>query len=258
VSDLGREPPPPPPPPNLAPPPGYAGYSSNLSSTLPLKRIGGIAKAIIILLIISVIGTIVQIATTPGVVDAAKDYRAGSINADDFRNKLGPYGAVSLIVGVARVALIVLSIIWLFRLIQNHRAIGRKLTWGPGWAIAGWVLPPFLFVIPTMVLAESWKAADPTVPPTDDGWKRGSVNPLVWIWFVIYSVAPLVLLVIDFQSQFGSVGGNTRDVADSLHDKLGVLIIAGIVALLGAVAWALLVRAWTGRHTRLTGEASAR
>jgi hypothetical protein len=257
VSDLGREPPPPPPP-NLAPPPGYAGYTTNLSSSLPLKRVGGIAKAIVILLAISVVGTIVQIATTPSVVNAAKDYLAGSISSDDFRSKLGPYGLVSVIVGFARVALIVLSIIWLFRVIQNHRTIGRKLTWGPGWAIAGWVLPPLLYVIPTMVLTETWKAADPSVPPEDDRWKRGSVNPLVWIWFVVYSIAPIVLLVIDAQSQFGMTGGNTRDVADSLHDKLGVLIVAGIIALLGAVVWALLVRAWTGRHTRLTGEALAR
>jgi hypothetical protein len=258
VSDFGAEPPPPPPPPNLAPPPGYAGYTANLSTTLPLRRVSGLAKAILILLAISVIGTIVQLIATPRVVDGAKDYLDGSITSDEFRDKLGAYGITSFVVGFARIALIVLSIIWLFRIIQNHRAIGRRLTWGPAWAIAGWVLPPLLYIIPTLVLAESWKAADPAVPPQDDSWKRDSVNPLLWAWFVLYSIAPIVLLAIDARSQVGMTGGNTRDVADSLDDKLGVLVAAGIVALLGTVAWALVVRAWTARHTRLTGEALAR
>jgi hypothetical protein len=205
-----------------------------------------------------VIGTIIQLIATPRVVDGAKDFLAGSITADQFRDKLGLYGVTSFVVGFARIALIVLSVIWLFRMIQNHRTIGRQLTWGPAWAIAGWVLPPLLYIIPTLVLAETWKAADPTVAPQDDSWKRGPVNPLLWVWFALYSIAPIVLFVIDAQSQVGMVGGDTRDVADSLDDKLGILVAAGIVALLGTVAWALLVRAWTARHARLTGEALAR
>lgn len=256
MTDFGAEPPPPPPP-NLAPPPGYAGYTASLSTALPLRRVGGLAKAILVLLAISVIGTIVQLIATPRVVDGAKDYLNDSITSDEFRDKLGAYGITSFVVGFARIALIVLSVIWLFRIIQNHRAIGRRLTWGPGWAIAGWVLPPLLYIIPTLVLAETWKAADPSVPPQDDSWKRNPVNPLLWVWFVLYSIAPIVLLAIDARSQVGMTGGNTRDVADSLDDKLGVLVAAGIVALLGTVAWALLVRAWTARHTRLTGEALA-
>ena len=65
----------------------------------------------------------------------------------------------------ASIALVVLSIIWLYRVPPNHRALGRALTWAPGWAIGGWFLPPLLYVIPLLVLREAWKAADPAVPP---------------------------------------------------------------------------------------------
>ena len=33
---------------------------------------------------------------------------------------------------VAQIALIVLTMIWLFRIAKNHQALGRRLTWAPG------------------------------------------------------------------------------------------------------------------------------
>ena len=60
-------------------------------------------------------------------------------------------------------------------------------------AIGGWFLPPFLYVIPTLVLREAWKAADPAVPPGDDSWKRNKDNPLLWVWFAVYGVGTVVL-----------------------------------------------------------------
>ena len=72
--------------------------------------------------------------------------------------------------------------IWLFRIAKNHQALGRRLTWAPGWAIGGWFLPPIVYVIPTLMLRESWKAADPEVPAGDERWKSSSDSPLLWIW----------------------------------------------------------------------------
>src|SRR5688572_33368377 len=85
-------PPPPPPPPDLAPPPGYTAYSQNLSSSVDLKRVGGIAKAIVVLLAVYVVGAIITIIATPNVVDSAKDFLDGTISEDDFTNDVGVYG----------------------------------------------------------------------------------------------------------------------------------------------------------------------
>ncbi len=250
-------PPPPPPPPDLAPPPGYTAYSQNLSSSVDLKRVGGIAKAIVVLLAVYVVGAIITIIATPSVVDSAKDFLDGTISEDDFTNDVGVYGLTSTITGAAQIAIIVLSIIWTYRIVKNHRTIGRRTTWGPGMAIGGWFLPPFLYVIPTLVLREAWKAADPAVPPGDDSWKRGKDNPVLWAWFVIYGIGTVVLSAINSSIQFSQLGGDAEDRADAFQDSLGIMIAMALLGIVAAGRWALVVRQWTARHTQLTGEARA-
>ena len=96
----------------------------------------------------------------------------------------------------ATIAIVVLSIIWLYRVVSNHRAIGRDTRWGPGWAIGGWFVPPIVvYAVPMLVLRESWQAADPAVPPGDDRWRRNPVNPLVYVWWVLYGLVPIIFLV---------------------------------------------------------------
>ena len=250
-------PPPPPPPPDLAPPPGYTAYSQNLSTSVDLKRVGGIAKAIVILLAVYAVGTLITVAGTPRVVDSARDYLADRISEDDFTQDVGVYGLLSALSGAAQAAIVVLSIIWTYRIVKNHRAIGRTTTWGPGMAIGGWFLPPFLYVIPTLVLREAWKAADPTVAPGHDRWKRGTGNPLLWAWFIVYGVGTVVLSAISSSLQFRQFGGDADDLADAYADSLGVMIALSVLGLVSAVLWALVVRQWTARHTTLTGEARA-
>ena len=121
-------------------------------------------------------------------------------------------------------------------------------------AIGGWFLPPFLFVIPTLVLREAWKAADPAVPPGDQSWKSRPGNPLLWVWFVVYSVGGLLISAINPTVQFRQFGGDAQDRAESYADGSGVMIALGIQTIVGAVLWALLVRQYTARHTALTGE----
>ena len=258
MSDLGPEPPPPPPPPDLAPPPGYAGYTPNLSASLPLRRVGGLRTAIVVLLAVYAVGAVIQLAGTGNVVDSARDFLANEISDDDFRDDLAAYNLSGAVTGAAQLALAVLSIIWLYRTVRNHQDIGRRLTWTPGWAIAGWFLPPYLYILPTLVLRETWKAADPDVPPGDERWKSGSDNPLLWLWFVVFVIGSVVLLVISFRQQFRVFGGDVEDLADAYEDARGVLVAQAIMSILGAVSWGLVVWSWTARHTRLTGEAAGR
>ena len=156
---------------------------------------------------------------------------------------------------VSQLALIVITMIWLFRIAKNHQTLRRRLTWGPGWAIGGWFLPPLVYVIPFLMLRESWKAAEPEVQPGDDRWKSSSDTPLLWVWGVLYVVVPLAFIVVGLRQQFGAMGNDAEDLADFFDDRLGLLVAQSVVAVLAAVAWGLLVRALTDRHTRLTGEA---
>lgn len=264
VSDHGSDPrppdapPPPPPPPNLAPPPGYTAYTQNLSASVPLKRVKSISSAIVILLVVYAVGAVIAMIGAPPVVDSAKDFIAGEITEDDFTNDVGVFGLMGALSSAAQAAIVVLSIVWTYRLAKNHRTIGRGTTWSPGMAIGGWFLPPFLYVIPTLVLREAWKASDPSVPPGDDRWRSGKGNPILWLWFLVYGVGTIVVSAINTSVQFRQLGGDADDLADAYADSLGVLIALDVVGIVSAVLWAMVVRQWTKRHIELTGEARLR
>ena len=146
---------------------------------------------------------------TPRVVDSARDYLAGDISEDDFTSDVGVYGLMSALSGASQLGIAVLSVIWLFRMVKNHRTIGRQTTWGPGWSIGGWFLPPYLYIIPTLVLRESWKASDPSVPAGDQSWRPSKDNPVLWVWFLVYSVGMTVLAIAGATQQFRAFGGDS-------------------------------------------------
>jgi hypothetical protein len=225
---------------------------------VPLKRIGALRTAILVLLVVFAIGTVIQIVGIPGVVDSAKDLQAGSISDDEFLDDLAAYNLSGGLTLASQIALIVLTMIWLFRVAKNHQTLGRQLTWGPGWAIGGWFLPPILYVIPFLMLRESWKASDPDVPPFDARWKSGSDTPLLWLWGVLYILVPVVFIAVGVGQQFGAMTSDAEDLADFFDDRLGLLVAQSVASILAAVAWGLLVRALSDRHIRLTGEAGAR
>jgi Domain of unknown function (DUF4328) len=254
VSDTGSSLPPP--PPSATPPPGY---EPTLSAAVPLRRVGGLGKAMLILLGISALGFAGQAAVTPQATDTARDYLADRIDRDQFTEDLAPYTLVNLLTGAVFIALVVLTMIWLFRIAANHRAIGRRLTWAPGWAIGGWFLPPIvLYVIPMLMLRESWQASDPDVPAGDDRWRRSPVSPIVYVWWVLYGLVPIVFLVTGLTVQTSAYSGNENDLAEWIDDQEGWLIAQGLVGVAQAVAFFLLVRGLTARHVRLTGESAGR
>jgi hypothetical protein len=250
----------PPPPPPLAAPDGYAGYTpSNWAAGL--RRVGGLATALLILVAVTAAGQALAAATTPSAVDAAQEFLASDrtqADEDELSSDLAVNGLISLVSGAAWIASIVLSMIWLYRVAGNHRNLGRQLTWAPGWAIGGWFVPPLLFIIPLLMLRETWKASTPAVPPGSPEWKRESDSPLPWLWFVIYSIVPLVLLALSGSAQLQGFSQDSEDLAEAFDDQQGLLIAQGIVIVVAAFVWALLVRGITKRHTQLTGEATLR
>lgn len=252
------DPPLPPPPSSMAPPPGYAAYqASNWQSQL--RRIGGLAKAILILLAVAAVGQVLALATTGAARDAARDFlRDGDEDAFN-ESMLGSSLISSLLLSAATLALAIVSVIWLFRVASNHRSLGRRLTWAPGWAIGGWFLPPFLFIIPFLMLRESFKASTPTVAPGDESWRQAEESPQPWVWLIAYGIAPVIVGLIGSFQLFGGIGGEPEDVADRILDTgVGITVLQSVVGIIGVVAWGWLVRSLTARHVQLTGESGAR
>jgi Domain of unknown function (DUF4328) len=244
-----------PPPPPLAPPKGYVGYTPTNWGT-GLRRVGGLAKALVIVLAVFAIGQVITTATIPSGADAAVEFLADG-DEDAFDDSLVPYQIGSSLTGAAQIAIAVLSIIWLYRVAANHRGLGRQLTWAPAWAIAGWFLPPLLFIIPLLMIRESWKASTPDVPPGSADWKRQGDSPLVWVWFVLFVIAPIALLLAG-TSQFSTISPDREDLAEYFDEQQGVIIASGVISILAAIAWALVVREITRRQTQLSGEATTR
>lgn len=248
--------PPPPPPSSLTPPPGYVAYGGgNYGGFSPFDRVKGLAKWISILLVVTVIGQLISIVVMFGLVDNAQAFLDGEISNTEFSNDYLAVGFVSILSSIGSIALVVLTMIWMFRLASNHRKLGRQGTWGPGWAIGGWFLPPMLFVIPFLMFRMLWKGSDPESGPNDPRWESSRVGPIVTIWWVLYGLIPLLLIPVGISTAFGNFGGSTEDVAEQLADSMSLNIVSTVVSIGAAVAFHFLVQQLTSRQTTLTREA---
>jgi hypothetical protein len=203
------------------------------------------------------ISTIATTLLSAGIAQDAEDYLAGSMSDDEFRDAIAPLNAVQLIVGLTTIATFIVTIIWMYRVATNVRAFQRQTTWSPLFAIFGWMLPPFvLYVIPFLMLRELWKASDPTDPDDTESWRSSPDTPLVWAWFVLYGIAPVVLLLFSVGAFIdgGLASGSLESLAESLDDFGVLVIISTAISLASAVVWILLVKQLTARHKQLTSE----
>jgi hypothetical protein len=241
----------------MAPPPGYVAYGNSPTPFTALRRVGGLSVAVMILTTIVAISTVATTFLTAGVTQDAEDYLAGGMSDDEFRDAIAPLNAVQVIVGLATVATFVVTIIWMYRVATNVRAFQRQTTWSPLFAIFGWLLPPFvLYVIPFLMLRELWKASDASNPADPESWRSAPDTPLVWAWFVLYGIAPVVLLLFSVGSFIdgGLASGSLESLAESLDDFGGLVIVSTVVSVAAAVVWILLVKGLTARHKQLTSE----
>ena len=239
----------------MAPPPGYAAYP-------PTNWRGGTSRVQPLATWIlraarrrRARGSVVSLLTIRPLVDDARRYLVVQDDAD-FDSAVGLNLVGTAVTGIPSVAIVVLTMIWLYRIAQNHARLGRSLRWASGWAIGGWFAPPCLYVIPTLMLQESWKAADPAVPPGSDRWKAGAQSAVIWIWFVVYSLV-------------GNIGSTALNVVQAFKTKRidqarffvdheALLYVQPVIAIAGCVSWFAVVRTLTRRHTQLTGESQGR
>jgi hypothetical protein len=234
-------------------PAGYSGYTATPFTQASLKRVSGLSKISMVLVAATALMSFVELLVRQTVIDEAEDYLAGSIDKDEFQEAIIGYSIVPVVASMLQIAAVVITVIWMFRVAANHRSLHRGGTWGPGWAIAGWVLPPFIYVIPTLMLRELWKASDPDVP-MGGNWRAKGAAPLPVIWGVLYSAASVLSLSVNTGDI--SLSATDEALAEQLVSDQSLEVVAAILGLAAAAAFVVLARQLTRRHTRLTGEAA--
>lgn len=222
-------------------------------ASVPLKRVGGVARASSILVAITGALSILTVAATQLVVDDADAFLDGRTGSDEFLEAATPYALLSFLQAALLLASAIVVIIWMYRVASNHRTLHRGTTWGPGWSIGGWFAPPFLYIIPFLVLRESWKASDPDVPVGGE-WRKGPVSPVVTAWFVLFGPIQAALQFSQLGDTFSGFGASEEALAEQITGDLTIPVLGAVSDVIAAILFVVLVRRLTARHCRLTGE----
>lgn len=121
-----------------------------------------------------------------------------------------------------------LFLAWLYRLRVNVRALGmRKLDWARSWSVLGFLVPVLNVVRPYQVMAEVWRASDPSeLDPFE--WKSVEPPQLLALWWATFVIAAaLEIAALGFGLTAG-VPAFERVVASS------VAIVADLTAAVSA------------------------
>ncbi|HAN35080.1 MAG TPA: hypothetical protein DCQ52_06415 [Acidimicrobiaceae bacterium] len=249
---------PPPPPPNMGPPPGYVAYGSPGAVGGQVQRTRTLAKWLVALLAISLAAQAVSLLLQLTLQSAAQDLLDNTINSGEFDDKIALFAVVGLLVAAVGIGQLVVLIVWTYRLVKNHQAIGRQpLTFKPGATIAVNILGGCtLGILNFFMWRELWRASDPETAPGDPSWKQRTVSPLVGLnlGLSLAGIAAGVSLGLS-----GSVGGvrttvSTKDLAENLDDKLLFIAASGLLSLAASAVFIVFVRQLSARHMRATRE----
>jgi len=221
-------------------------------SAVTLKRVGRLSLVAQILVSIAAMSAVVAALAGIAIADDAQRYLDEEITRSEFQTTIVPYSLVGLVQAAATVGAVVFVMMWMYRMAANHRMLHRVGRWGPGWAVGGWFLPPFLYVIPFLMLRELWKASDPEVPIGGE-WRDRPVSLVVAAWFVVYGPVSLVAQLFTASTAFNLSNSETA-LAEQLVDKQAATAFAAGVGLLAAVLFVMMARQLTQRHRRLIGE----
>ncbi|MDA2944733.1 MAG: DUF4328 domain-containing protein [Actinomycetota bacterium] len=243
--DGGLPLPPPPPPPDL-----IAGAGSG-----PVRPISGLTTTLSILVsVVGVLGVLFA-AINETALDEARSFLIGSLDEDRFVEAYGPALTIQLVQSLAQLTAGITVIVWMHRLVTNHRAVGRVGRWRPGWAIGGWFAPPLvLYVIPFLMFREIWRASD----PDSDDWQNSPVAPVVTWWFVLFGALPLVFVAAQGIDGLGGLGTGAEAVATQAIDQRSTIWGSAVLNMAAAVAMVAMARRIADRHRRLVGERNGR
>ena len=129
---------------------------------------------------------------------------------------------------------------WLFRLRVNVRALGvRKLVFARRWSVLGFLVPVLNVVRPYQVMAEVWRASDPSVL---DPFEWTSVEPprILTLWWATFVIAAtlefaafglgLTAGVPAFESIVASGVAILADAAAALSASLAFFLVTRLCA----------------------------
>lgn len=251
MSDL-----PPPPPPELT-----GGFPQPAAVPAPgaprLQRIRGVAKVLRVLMGVIIPLQLLTVFDSWRLAGSARDLLDGTITVEAFDTASGrSLGALS---GLLVAPTAVLTIVWMYRMAQNLRLLGRSgATWAPGWALGGWFAPPcVLYVVPWLMFGELWRGSDPDVAAHTPDWKRGPLPWFLHAWWVLYGLLPVAGIVntIDTLRRFGNEGDiDSFTLAEQLDRYAGLNLALAVVSVGAAVCYFMLVVRLSERHMAATRE----
>jgi hypothetical protein len=176
----------------LAPP--SPGTAAPLPATRPFdqlryRSLAGLTTALTWLLgasVLSALALAIACGNRLSKINAFDDNRTFSALSDvDDADDL--VSAMASILGVITIAIFIVFIVYLYRASKNTELWDTSSrTWTPGWTIAGWFIPLANFVIPALVVSDSWRRT-PEPASSRNGGPSNSTG-IVWVWWVLFVV----------------------------------------------------------------------
>lgn len=244
----------------MSPPPGYVAYGGPGALQGTFKRIGGLTKWLVGLLVVGFVMQLVSLLVQFTLRDSAKELINSTISPSAFDDKLGLYLGVAALTGIASIAQLVILIIWTFRMAKNHQVLGRQpQSFGPGATIAVNILGGCtLGILNFFMWRELWKAADPETAAGDPSWKQRAVTPLPTVYLVLTLATVAAALSLGISNSFGPVRttGSSSDLAANISDKLGFVALSGVLTIAAAGVFIMFVRQLAARHMQATRESA--
>jgi Domain of unknown function (DUF4328) len=240
----------------MSPPPGYVAYGGPGAHAGAFQGIRSITKAMTVLLWIYLPLQVISIFDQVRLARQARKFLDGTITEQNFRDSIQVNP--SSVIGLMIVPIAVLTMIWMFRMAANLRKLGRPgQTWGPGWGIAAWFVPPcVVYAVPWLMFKELWKGSDPAWAPGDPGWKQGDVPRVITLWWVLYGLVPLLgfFSAAGIAGQFRA-GMTMRTLAERFRDHQTANIFFAVVGIATTYVYIRLIRQLSARHMLATREA---
>lgn len=244
----------------MGPPPGYVAYGGYGAVQGTFKKIEGITKWLVVILIGTLVVQLISLLVQFTLRDSAQDLINNSISTADFDDKLGLYLGIALLAGAVSIAQAVLLIIWTFRMAKNHLVLGRQpQAFSAGATIAVNILGGCtLGILNFFMWRELWKASDPETAPGDPSWKQRVVTPLIGIYLGLSLAGIAAAISLGISGSFGPVRttGSSSDLAENINDRLGYVALSGILSLAAAAVFIMFVRQLAARHMQATRESA--
>jgi hypothetical protein len=242
--------------------PGAWGGAPSVLPSGRWRALSGLAIALRILLILAAVVAAVRAVLAVWLLSALEDARGASPAQFSDPEAVGAaedavtvFFATASLSALAVVAVVVVFIIWMWRAAKNIEVLGRRgASFGPGWAIGGWLIPIANLVLPVLHMQELWKASDPTISREDGGWKYGAQSSLIWLWWVAYAAAQVLGtlggVVISSPDRDGDlpVVEMIQDL-DAVRTGVTIFVVGQLLLVVAAILAVLVVLGLTRRQT---------